>query len=150
MKPTSTVKLPKSLAHEFVEFIPDVIEEGKLYVSIEYATTVHKCACGCGKEVVTPLSPTDWKLIFDGKTVSLDPSIGNWGFPCRSHYWVRNNRAVWAEDWSQARVDAKRTHDRRTKEKYYGGEQEEAMPPKPGTPAATAEMLPWWRKLLPW
>ena len=70
-----------------------MIEEGKIYVSIAYATAVHKCACGCGKEVVTPLSPTDWKLIFDGKTVSLDPSIGNWGFPCRSHYWVRNNRA---------------------------------------------------------
>jgi len=29
-----------------VEFIPDVIEEGKLYVSMEYATMVHKCACG--------------------------------------------------------------------------------------------------------
>jgi hypothetical protein len=56
------------------------------------ARTKTKCACGCGKEVVTPLSATDWKLIFDGKTVSLDPSIGNWGFPCRSHYWVRNNR----------------------------------------------------------
>ncbi len=124
----------------------------KLYVSIEYATTVHKCACGCGKEVVTPLSPTDWMLIFDGKTVSLDPSIGNWGFPCRSHYWVRTNRAVWAEDWSQARVDAKRAHDRRTKDKYYGGggEKQVAMPPKPGTPAAAPEMLPWWRKLLPW
>ena len=92
------MKPPKALTHEFVEFIPDMIEEGKLYVSIEYATTVHKCCCGCGKEVVTPLSPTDWKLIFDGKTVSLDPSIGNWSFPCRSHYWIRNNWALWAED----------------------------------------------------
>jgi hypothetical protein len=151
MKPTRAVKPPKTLAHEFVEFIPDVIEEGKIYISIEYATTVHKCACGCGKEVVTPLSPTDWKLIFDGKTVSLDPSIGNWGFPCRSHYWVRNNRALWAEDWSQARVDAKRAHDHRAKDKYYGvGEQEQAMPPNPETPAAAPQKAPWWRKLLPW
>ena len=148
MKPTPTVKPPKTLTHEFVEFIPDAIEEGKIYVSIDYATAVHKCACGCGKEVVTPLSPTDWKLIFDGKTVSLDPSIGNWGFPCRSHYWVRNNRAVWAEDWSQARVDANRAHDRRAKDKYYSTDNEgEAMPPKPETPAATPR---WWRKLLPW
>ncbi|MGD0165606.1 MAG: DUF6527 family protein [Candidatus Sulfotelmatobacter sp.] len=151
MKPTPAVKLPKTLAHEFVEFIPDVIEEGKLYVSIEYATTVHKCACGCLKEVVTPLGPADWKLIFDGKTVSLDPSIGNWSFPCRSHYWVSNNRAVWAEDWSQARVDAKRAHDRRTKQKHYGGgEKQVATPPRSGTPTAPPEMLPWWRKLLPW
>lgn len=146
MKSTPPAKLPKTLAHQFVEFIPDVIEEGKLYVSMEYATTVHKCACGCGKEVVTPLSPTDWKLYFDGKTISLEPSIGNWGFPCRSHYWVRNNRAVWAEDWSQARVDANRAHDRHVKDKYYGVEQPEM---KPETPAAP-QKAHWWRKLLPW
>jgi hypothetical protein len=34
----------------------------------------------CGKEVVKPLSPTDWKLIFEGKFISLDLSIGNWSF----------------------------------------------------------------------
>ena len=90
-----------ALKHEFVEFIPDQLEEGKLYVSIEYATVAHKCCCGCGKEVVTPLSPTDWKLIFDGKFVSLDPSIGNWSFQCKSHYWIRNGRVQWALQWSQ-------------------------------------------------
>jgi hypothetical protein len=148
MKPTPTVKPPKMLRHEFVEFIPDAIEEGKIYVSVDYATAVHKCACGCGKEVVTPLSPTDWKLIFDGQTISLDPSIGNWGFMCRSHYWVRNDRAVWAEDWSQARVDANRAHDRRAKDKYYGTDGEgETVSAKPETPAAAPL---WWRKLLPW
>ena len=140
-------KPQKTLAHEFVEFIPDLIEEGKIYVSIDYATAVHKCGCGCSKEVVTPLSPTDWKLIFDGKTVSLDPSIGNWGFPCRSHYWVRNDRAVWAEDWSQAHVDANRADDRRAKEQYYGGA---------GEPKTVMESQPlptkggWWKKLRPW
>lgn len=127
------MKSSKAPAHEFVEFIPDAIEEGRIYMSIAFATAVHKCACGCGKEVVTPLSPTDWKLIFDGKTVSLDPSVGNWGFPCRSHFWVRNNRTLWAEDWSQARVDAKRAHDHRAKDEYYGV-GEEAIPPKPETP----------------
>ena len=141
------LKPPNTLAHEFVEFIPDVIEEGRLYVSMEYATTVHKCACGCGKEVVTPLSPTDWKLIFDGKTVSLEPSIGNWGFPCRSHYWVRNNRAVWAEDWSQARVNANRARDRRTKDEYYGTDNKSKVIP---AESETLAVAPWWRRLLPW
>jgi hypothetical protein len=150
MRPARIVKPPKTLAHEFVEFIPDVIEEDKLYVSMEYATTVHKCACGCGKEVVTPLSPTDWKLIFDGKTVSLDPSIGNWGFPCRSHYWVRNNRALWAEDWSQPRVDAVRAHDRHTKDKYDDVEKETEVPPKPKKLGTMPPNAPWWRKLLSW
>ena len=42
--------------------------------------------------MVTPLKPTDWKLTFDGKTITLYPSIRNWNFACRSHYWIRNNR----------------------------------------------------------
>lgn len=108
-----------TLTHEFVEFIPDTLEEGRLYVSIAYATVVHKCCCGCGKEVVTPLSPTDWKLIFDGQTISVDPSIGNWSFPCQSHYWIRNNGVRWAAQWSKKRVDAGRAHDRRAKQREF-------------------------------
>jgi hypothetical protein len=41
----------------------------------------------------SPLSPTDWKLTFDGVSVSLHPSDGNWSFPCRSHYRIEYNRA---------------------------------------------------------
>lgn len=82
--------------HEFVESFPDKLKERTLYVSMEFATISHRCACGCGREVVTPLSPTDWKLMFDGRTITLHPSIGNWGFECQSHYWIRGNRIEWA------------------------------------------------------
>jgi hypothetical protein len=102
------MKPPQTLTHKFVEFVPEELEQGILYVSIRYVTAVHKCCCGCGYEVVTPLSPNDWKLIFDGKTVSLEPSIGNWGFACRSHYWITRNQVSWAEDWSDKRVEASR------------------------------------------
>lgn len=139
------MKPPKTLKHEFVEFIPDVIEEGKIYVSIEYATVVHKCCCGCGKEVVTPLSPTDWKLIFDGKTISLDPSIGNWSFPCRSHYWIRNNKVRWAEDWSQSRIDANRTYDHRAKEEYFGVAKADAAEVAPMVVTRPEEESIWQR-----
>lgn len=87
------------MKHQFVEFIPDELEDGILYVSITYATVLHKCGCGCGNEVVTPLSPMDWQLTFNGETISLFPSIGNWSFPCRSHYWIRKNEVVWVKDW---------------------------------------------------
>jgi hypothetical protein len=107
-----------TLSHEFVDYIPDVLEEGKVYVSVQFATVVHKCCCGCGREVVTPLSPTDWKLIFDGRTISLDPSIGNWSFPCQSHYWVRENRIVWSRRWSREEIEAGRARDRRRKAAY--------------------------------
>jgi Family of unknown function (DUF6527) len=99
---------PISLKHEFVEFIPDDLKERTIYVSISFATATHLCCCGCGEKVVTPLRPTDWKLIFDGKTISLDPSIGNWSFACRSHYWVSNNKIRWASQWSREEIDGQR------------------------------------------
>ena len=67
----------RMLRPEFVDVIPDELEAGVLYVSMVYAASMHKCACGCGRDVVTPLSPTDWQLHFDGKNISLYPSIGN-------------------------------------------------------------------------
>ena len=45
---------------------------------------------------------------FDGKTISLHPSIGSWSLPCRSHYWIRRNRILWAPRWSQARMQRAR------------------------------------------
>ena len=92
------------LKHEFVEYIPAHLENGVIYVSFVFATVVHKCCCGCGNEVVTPISPTDWQLIFDGKSISLYPSIGNWGFACRSHYWIECNRVKWVPTWSHKRL----------------------------------------------
>ena len=62
-----------SVIHEFVEFIPEELKEGVLYISINYATASHLCCCGCGNRVVTPITPDDWKLIFDGVSVSLHP-----------------------------------------------------------------------------
>jgi len=88
------------LQHKFVEFIPDVLEDGILYISIEYCTAIHKCVCGCGNEVVTPLSPNDWELTFNGKSVSLYPSIGNWNFDCKSHYWIKNSIVKHIRKWS--------------------------------------------------
>jgi uncharacterized protein DUF6527 len=111
-----------AIKHEFVEFIPEILEEGMLYVSIPYATAVHKCCCDCGREVVTPLSPTDWELRFDGKTISLDPSIGSWALKCQSHYWIRHDRVVWARRWSRKEIEQGRARERREKEGYFGGE----------------------------
>lgn len=114
------MKRPIILAHEFVRAIPDELEERTLYVSMDYATAVHKCCCGCGREVVTPLSPTDWKLVFDGESICLCPSIGNWSFECQSHYWISKSTARWARKWSKGRIAEGRDRDRRLKKRYYG------------------------------
>lgn len=86
-----------SVTPAFVEFVPESMAEGTLYISRCFETAIHLCACGCGHETVTPLSGGGWRLIEDGGLVSLEPSIGNFNFPCRSHYFIRLNRVVW---WS--------------------------------------------------
>ena len=107
------------LTHQFVEHVPDELQEGIIYVSVPFATAIHKCCCGCGQEVVTPFTPTDWKLIYDGEAVSLYPSIGNWSLPCKSHYWIQRNRVHWAGRWSRDEINAARTNDVAVKHAYF-------------------------------
>jgi Family of unknown function (DUF6527) len=89
---------------EFVDEFPEELEEGVLYISIPFTSATHLCCCGCGTAVVTPISPARWHLLFDGETVSLSPSIGNWSFPCQSHYWIKRNQAVWSGQLSASDI----------------------------------------------
>ncbi|MES2772924.1 MAG: DUF6527 family protein [Bacteroidota bacterium] len=109
----------KTIKHKFVEFIPMEIEEGTIYISVEYRTAVHLCACGCGNKVVTPLSPTDWEIAFDGMAISLSPSIGNWSFDCKSHYWISKSRIRLARRWSVSEIADNRNTDKVKKNKYF-------------------------------
>ena len=111
------------MSHIFADEIPVEMQQGVLYVSMECATAVHRCACGCGQEVVTPLSPTDWSLVFDGDTVSLHPSVGNWSLPCRSHYYIKSGAIKWAGNMSDADIEFGRSRDRRNKAAYFSGEK---------------------------
>lgn len=109
----------KNLEHRFVDDIPDRLEPGVLYVSMKYATAAHSCCCGCGEEVVTPLTPTDWKMTFDGETISLKPSVGNWTLACRSHYVIDRGRAFKAGPWTDEQVAAERRRDRAAKAQHF-------------------------------
>ena len=104
----------------FVDEVPDELSTGVLYVSIEHASMVHLCACGCGSEVVLPLTPEDWRLTYNGEDVSVSPSVGNWSLPCRSHYFIRASEVVWAGDWSEDEIRAGREADLARKAQRYG------------------------------
>jgi hypothetical protein len=119
------------LRPEFVRAIPEKLNAGTLYVSIDFATAAHCCCCGCGREVVTPLTPTDWRITYDGVSISLFPSVGNWNFPCRSHYWIDGGRG--ADQWSDGMIAAGRVRDRFAKQNYYAGQQ--SVAPGAGAPA---------------
>lgn len=119
---------------EFVEFIPQVLAPGVLYISERYRTASHLCACGCGEKVVTPLSPADWQLTHRNDLVSLYPSIGNWNYACGSHYWIRRNEVVWSGRMSAARIARVQERDRLDKTRQVEQRNRakcESTPPRP-------------------
>ena len=107
------------IKYEFVDSLPEELDEHKIYISMDFATAAHKCFCGCGMEVVTPMSPTDWRIIYDGVSVSFTPSIGNWSFPCKSHYWIVRNEVRWAKQLTPKQIAAGRAANLRAKQMYY-------------------------------
>jgi hypothetical protein len=82
------------------------------------------------------------ELIFDGRSISLDPSIGNWSFPCKSHYWIRSGRVRWAGMWTHEQIEGSRAADRTAKEKYFGTDA--AAPTEPKAKRPIWSRLKWW------
>lgn len=141
----------QAIRPSFVEFIPKELDDGVLYISEPYNIAVHKCASGCGEKVVTPLSPADWQVRRNGDVVSLYPSIGNWNFACRSHYWIRENRIVWAASMSDADVARVQVRDRADKARHI--DRVNAAKEAWATARASSEpshlaSRSWWRRLL--
>jgi hypothetical protein len=118
---------------------------------MEYATVLHACCCGCGNKVVTPLAPGRWRLMYDGKTISLEPSVGNWSFPCQSHYWIERSAVIWDRRFTRAEIAAVRGSDRRDMGHVAPQTAERARrvtPPAWPIGALTHAAADWWRRLL--
>ncbi len=134
---------------KFVEFIPEHLEAGVLYVSRRYATASHLCCCGCGLEVVTPLNPAKWRLTERDGAVSLAPSIGNWSFPCKSHCWIMGNRVRWAGAMSPEMNTAVKARDRfdaiELGQRRAGGVRAIAQRMLGGWNKAKSLIKGWWR-----
>lgn len=114
----------------FVTHVPRDLEDGRLYVSMEYATAVHLCACGCGTKTVTPLSRGGWTLTFNG-AVTLRPSIGNGQAACRSHYLVNDDKIQWLPPIGTAATRAAISRD------HEAAVSAHTTPPRAG----------WWPRL---
>lgn len=100
---------------QWVDDMPEAIEPGYLYISTKHRLMEHKCACGCGTEVSLPLSRSDWRIKYDGDTISICPSIGNWRLPCGSHYVIKENRTIWCPAWTDDQIAKGRRRDRAMK-----------------------------------
>lgn len=79
----------------FVETMPDNYERGKVYISETYKVANHICLCGCDNMTVMPFGdPKYWQLVKESNgTVSFIGSVGNYSFPCKSHYIMTKNNA---------------------------------------------------------
>ncbi|MHB9880737.1 DUF6527 family protein [Pacificimonas sp. ICDLI1SI03] len=118
---------------ERVYYVPKELREGILYVSVEFETAAHLCACGCGEKVRTPLLPTEWQLTGTDAEPTLRPSIGNWQKPCRSHYLITGGDVVWAPAWSEEEVLTGRHGEQLRREAYFAERN-----------------VPWWKRLWNW
>lgn len=132
---------PGSRQHRFelrhVTQMPAVLEPGILYVAAEYGAAAHLCACGCGSKVRTPLGPAEWVLEETRNGPTLEPSIGNWQRPCRSHYWIVEGRVHWADSWTPEQVAAGRHREAERRTAYYRGQRGRGLPG-------------FWRRLVEW
>lgn len=104
---------------EKVHFMPKQLQPGVLYVSEEFFTAAHLCACGCGTKIRTPLGVTEWSITESPKGPTLWPSVGNWQQRCRSHYVIKNGKVLWAEQWTEEQVTAGRVRENRRRQVYY-------------------------------
>ena len=116
------------MSPRFVDFIRRELEEGVLYVSRRFSTASHLCCCGCKSKIVTPLREKEYEIVERGDLVSLFPSIGNWSHPCKSHYWIRDNKVIWAGWMNESAIRRGREFDDAERDAYF------------------AEVAwPWWR-----
>ena len=101
-------KLRPGFATLTVDDLPDVLAPKRLYLVGEGAcpwSAALLCPCGCEATIQLSLLPKDeprWRAVrhFSG-SVSLRPSV--WRTRgCRSHFFLRRGRVVWASPLSDA------------------------------------------------
>jgi hypothetical protein len=102
-----------------VHYMPKQLEPGILYVSKEFEIAGHLCACGCGNKVMTPLGPTEWSFEETVGRPTLQPSIGNWQWPCQSHYWIVTGEVRWARKWTAAQIERGRRAEEERRRAHY-------------------------------
>lgn len=135
-----------SIRAEFVEYIPDKGELGVIYVSQRFRTAMHLCCCGCGMEVVTPLNAAKWSMTQQGGRVSIWPSVGNWSFPCQSHYWIDAGRVRWARPMTVEQIQRVRGLDATAAWREFEAPLE-SPGSTPGRRGRLAAVMHWLRRL---
>ena len=132
----------KTIRPAFVTQFPAVFEQGVLYISEEFETAGHLCCCGCREKVITPLNPAKWRLRKEEGAVSLSPSIGNWNYACKSHYFITKNKVIEAGQLDAAKIKTVQRRDRRDMVHYVAIVNARAGQSTEKAPEATTNVVP--------
>lgn len=104
---------------EHVYYMPKTLEPDILYISKEFKTAAHLCACGCGAKIRTPLTATEWSIEETEAGPTLRPSIGNWQQKCQSHYWIIKGEIIWSDQWTPEQIMKGREFEDERRRIYY-------------------------------
>ena len=81
---------------EYLPYVSD-LQENVIYISDTYMVSKHLCLCGCGQLTVMPLGKGQWNYqINTNNKISMQPSVGNFQLPCKSHYIISKGGANFA------------------------------------------------------
>lgn len=111
--------MPESFKLVSCEFIPSDLQSCNFYYSSRFRTSAHLCACGCGSKIVLPIRDNEWHLQIEEDGFTLDPSVGNREFACRSHYRIIEGRLKWYQPMSDREVELSRARDLRHRQRVY-------------------------------
>lgn len=89
--------------YQLVDRIPKKMEEGVVYHSEEFELASLLCACGCGHRV-TLIVPDSHRVWDEGGYATIQPSIGVFDAPCKSHYVIRSGLIQWLPAFSGAQA----------------------------------------------
>lgn len=95
----------RDIKHIIVEEMPsyeDMLQDViyVYYYDIDHGVSIHKCMCGCGEQTVMPFikkglninSNKVWVLNFINDKIDFEGSVGNYSYPCKSHYMIQKGQ----------------------------------------------------------
>ena len=82
-----------------------------------FLLTVYPVAASSADDAQTSQNRPHWS--FELKGGLFYPSIGNWQFPCKSHYWISGGEIRWAEEWTPEQIEAGREAEDQRRRRYY-------------------------------
>lgn len=128
---------------ELVQYMPKVLDVGILYVSKEFGTAAHLCACGCGEKIRTPLGPAEWRVEETSAGPTLLPSVGNWQQPCQSHYIIWRGEIQWEGQWTDNQIAVGRLREQMRLRAYCNAQNKKQVQPNTGSNKWISRLFGW-------